>query len=74
MLCEINSISSIPIPVSSIIFFNAITIPSETPFSELCVVGTVDFTKSEPVFTSIATAFVKVPPTSIPTLILRLFI
>jgi len=42
-------------------------IPSETPFSDVCVVRTVDFPKISPDLRSNATAFVKVPPTSMPT-------
>jgi hypothetical protein len=46
------------------------TIPADTPSSEKCDVGTVTFPTIRPVFISIATDFVKVPPTSTPILIL----
>ena len=48
-------------------FDNAVIIPSDTPFSDVCVVSTVDFPNMSPDLRSNATALVKVPPTSMPT-------
>ena len=49
---------------------NTVTIPADTPRSDVCVVGTVDEERISPVTISNAMAFVNVPPTSIPILIL----
>ena len=46
---------------------NTVIIPDETPFSDVCVVSTVDFPNMSPDLRSNATALVKVPPTSMPT-------
>ena len=49
-------------------FWNAFTTPAATPYLSSCVVLTEDFPMISCVALSIATAFVWVPPTSIPIL------
>ena len=71
VLWATKSISSSGMSESSITRVNASSMPSETPLFESCVVGTVDTESMEPSAESSATAFVNVPPTSIPIRILR---
>ena len=66
VLCATRSMSPSSMPALPMTLPKASSMPSDTPRSAVWVVGTVETDTMDPDSESIATAFVNVPPTSIP--------